>query len=257
MSVFGEKRPLSPSRGASLCLLSHRRSFTWKAKQTQLEENTMNKERSFLENNTSSLVMSVSTTSLWYRMSLSAVMASSPGALISVGPKTMPRFSLDMRFSFSYSVTLEGRSACLFPFILASDAQQGPTSCLDEARVGVVGDEGDGQLPEVELEGSGDDVEVLVRGRGNVRLLAVCGATKKTERDEPVGGWRMKDIGFRGEAGGPLASVEGQLDVFDQLAEAGDPTTEVKEFLCGTEPPKANETEGAEEEEEEEEGTED
>lgn len=34
-------------------------------------------------------------------------MASRSGALISVGPKTIPRFSLDMRFSFSYWVTLE------------------------------------------------------------------------------------------------------------------------------------------------------
>lgn len=38
---------------------------------------------------------------------MSAVMASSSGALISVGPKTMPRFSLDMRFSFSFWVTLD------------------------------------------------------------------------------------------------------------------------------------------------------
>lgn len=58
------------------------------------------------QNNTSSLVMSISTTSLWYRMSLSAVIASRSGARISVGPKTIPRFSLDMRLSFSYWVTL-------------------------------------------------------------------------------------------------------------------------------------------------------
>lgn len=59
------------------------------------------------QKSTSSLVMRLSTTSLWYRMSLSAVMASRSGALISVGPNTMPRFSLDIRFSFSFWVTLE------------------------------------------------------------------------------------------------------------------------------------------------------
>lgn len=37
-----------------------------------------------------------------------------------------------------------------------------PTSCFDEVRVGVVRDERNRQLPEVELEGSGNDVEVLV-----------------------------------------------------------------------------------------------
>lgn len=36
-------------------------------------------------------------------------MASKSGDLINVGPKTIPRFSLDMRFSFSYWVTLRGR----------------------------------------------------------------------------------------------------------------------------------------------------
>lgn len=58
------------------------------------------------QKSTSSLVIRLSTTSLWYRMSLSAVMASRSGALISVGPNTMPRFSLDIRFSFSFWVTL-------------------------------------------------------------------------------------------------------------------------------------------------------
>lgn len=58
------------------------------------------------QNSTSSLVMSISTTSLWYLMSLRAVMASRSGDLISVGPKTMPRFSLDIRFSFSLWITL-------------------------------------------------------------------------------------------------------------------------------------------------------
>lgn len=33
-------------------------------------------------------------------------MASRSGDLISVGPKTMPRFSLDIRFSFSLWITL-------------------------------------------------------------------------------------------------------------------------------------------------------
>lgn len=51
--------------------------------------------------------MSDSTTSLWYRMSLRAVMASRSGALIRVGPNTMPKFSLDMRFSFSLLITLD------------------------------------------------------------------------------------------------------------------------------------------------------
>lgn len=58
------------------------------------------------QKSTSSLVMRLSTTSLWYRMSFSAVMASRSGALISVGPNTIPRFSLDIRFSFSFWVTL-------------------------------------------------------------------------------------------------------------------------------------------------------
>lgn len=38
---------------------------------------------------------------------MSAVIASRSGDLISVGPNTMPRFSLVMRFSFSFWVTLE------------------------------------------------------------------------------------------------------------------------------------------------------
>ena len=42
------------------------------------------------QNNTSSLVMSDSTTSLWYRMSLSAVMASSPGPSSVSGRRRCP-----------------------------------------------------------------------------------------------------------------------------------------------------------------------
>lgn len=55
--------------------------------------------------------MSDSTTSLWYRMSFRAVMASRSGALIRVGPNTMPKFSLDMRFSFSWWITLDVETA--------------------------------------------------------------------------------------------------------------------------------------------------
>lgn len=54
--------------------------------------------------------MSSSTTSLWYRISFSAAMASSSGDLIRVGPKTIPRFSAFIRFSFSWRVTLENTS---------------------------------------------------------------------------------------------------------------------------------------------------
>lgn len=54
--------------------------------------------------------MSSSTTSLWYRISFSAAMASSSGDRIRVGPKTIPRFSAFIRFSFSWRVTLKNTS---------------------------------------------------------------------------------------------------------------------------------------------------
>lgn len=47
------------------------------------------------------------------------------------------------------------------------------TCSLDEARVGVVRDEGDGQLSEIELQGSRDDVDVLVGACGDVGLLTI------------------------------------------------------------------------------------
>lgn len=50
-----------------------------------------------------------------------------------------------------------------------------PTCCLYEAWVGVVRDEGNRQLSEVQLEGAGDDVDVLVSVRRNVRLFPICG----------------------------------------------------------------------------------
>lgn len=55
----------------------------------------------------SSFLISSSTTSLWYRISFSAAMASSSGDLMRVGPKTIPRFSAFIRFSFSWRVTLQ------------------------------------------------------------------------------------------------------------------------------------------------------
>lgn len=58
----------------------------------------------------SSFLISSSTTSLWYRISFSAAIASSSGDLISVGPKTIPRFSAFIRFSFSWRVTLKNTS---------------------------------------------------------------------------------------------------------------------------------------------------
>lgn len=45
-------------------------------------------------------------------MSFNAAIASSSGALIRVGPKTMPRFSALIRFSFSWSVTLQKKGQC-------------------------------------------------------------------------------------------------------------------------------------------------
>lgn len=53
-----------------------------------------------------------------------------------------------------------------------------PTCSLYEAWVGIVCDEGNRQLSEVEFEGSGDDVDVLISIRGNISLLSVCGANQ-------------------------------------------------------------------------------
>lgn len=55
-------------------------------------------------------MISSSTTSLWYRISFNAAIASSSGDLMRVGPKTIPRFSAFIRFSFSWRVTLKNRS---------------------------------------------------------------------------------------------------------------------------------------------------
>lgn len=49
-----------------------------------------------------------------------------------------------------------------------------PTGSFNEAGVRVVGDEGNGQVPEVQLQGSGDDVDVFIRAGGNVRFFSVC-----------------------------------------------------------------------------------
>lgn len=51
-----------------------------------------------------------------------------------------------------------------------------PTCSFDEAWVGIIRDEGNRQLSEVEFEGSGDDVDVLVSVWGNISLLSICGA---------------------------------------------------------------------------------
>lgn len=48
------------------------------------------------------------------------------------------------------------------------------TCGLDEPGVGVVRDDGDGQIPQVEFQSARDDVDVLVRFHRDVRLLASC-----------------------------------------------------------------------------------
>lgn len=55
-----------------------------------------------------------------------------------------------------------------------------PTCSFYEAWVGVIRDEGNRQLSEVQLEGPGDDVDVLVSLRRNVGLLSICGANQST-----------------------------------------------------------------------------
>lgn len=65
-----------------------------------------------VQKSTSSFLMSTSTTCLWYRISLSAVMASISGARMRVGPKTMARFSAFIRLNFSFCVTLQLRQFC-------------------------------------------------------------------------------------------------------------------------------------------------
>ena len=47
------------------------------------------------------------------------------------------------------------------------------TCGLHEVWVGVVGDEGDGQLSEVQLQCPRDDVDVLIHVGGDVRLITV------------------------------------------------------------------------------------
>lgn len=61
-------------------------------------------------------------------------------------------------------------------------ARRGGLTCgLDELGVGVVRDDGDGQVPEVQLKRTGDDVDVFIRVHRDVRLLAVW--VEKTNRD--------------------------------------------------------------------------
>lgn len=93
-----------------------------------------------------------------------------------------------------------------------------PTRSLDESRVGVVSDEGDGQLSEVELEGSRDDVDVLVGAGGDVGLLTVCSCERRKGSSENGRG-TLRTAHARWDREG-LTSVEGQFDVLDQLAEA-------------------------------------
>lgn len=54
------------------------------------------------------------------------------------------------------------------------EEEQRPTGSFYEARVGVVRDEGDRQLSEVELQGTGDDVDVVVDVGGDVSFLSIC-----------------------------------------------------------------------------------
>lgn len=56
-----------------------------------------------------------------------------------------------------------------------------PTCSFYEAWVSVVRDEGDRQLSEVQLQRSGDDVDVLVSVAGNVSFLSVCGASQSSD----------------------------------------------------------------------------
>lgn len=49
-----------------------------------------------------------------------------------------------------------------------------PTGSFNEAGVRVVGDERNGQLSKVELQRSGDDVDVFVCAGGNVRFFSIC-----------------------------------------------------------------------------------
>lgn len=92
----------------------------------------------------------------------------------------------------------------------------------------VVCDEGNRQLSEVEFEGSGDDVDVLVGIRGDVGLLSICGANQAINEpnDESVAfsegsiqsNEKEKGNSFRKNRA--LTSIKGQLDIFNQLTEA-------------------------------------
>lgn len=77
----------------------------------------------------------------------------------------------------------------------------------------VVRDEGDRQLSEVQLQRSGDDVDVLVSVAGNVSFLSVCGASQSSDS---VG--ISRDILKKEKVS--LTSVKGELDVLDEFAEA-------------------------------------
>lgn len=89
----------------------------------------------------------------------------------------------------------------------------------------IIRDERNRQLSEVEFEGSGDDVDVLVGVRGDISLLSVCGAkrsirrTKRTMNLVTLCEGKMQ-FSFRKKQRATLTSIKGQLDIFNQLTEA-------------------------------------
>lgn len=63
-----------------------------------------------------------------------------------------------------------------------------PTGSLDESRVGVVCDKRDGQLSEVELQRTRDNVDVLISAGRDVGLLAVWSGWRECEGHEARSG---------------------------------------------------------------------
>lgn len=82
-----------------------------------------------------------------------------------------------------------------------------PTCGFYEAWVGIICDEGDRQLSEVEFEGPSDDVDVLVSTRGNISFFSICGGKPNqsvTFREKKTPGlwWKMKYLSSKILSGG-------------------------------------------------------
>lgn len=67
------------------------------------------------------------------------------------------------------------------------------TCGLDELGVGVVRDDGDGQVPEVQLKCTGDDVDVFIGIHRDVRLLAIW-----VEKRIEMSGYRQAEQKMKG-----------------------------------------------------------